>query len=69
MKHVICKNLEETVANFGSCTDPNGLLEIGKTYTVIEEDVHSWHTKLYLAEFPDKPFNSCHFERCLTKRK
>lgn len=62
MKTVICINIDKDVANWGGNTDPNGLLEIGKHYTVIEEDVHSWHTKLYLEEFPDKPFNSCHFK-------
>lgn len=48
--------------NWGTNDDPRGLLEIGKIYTILKIDVHSWHTKIYLKEFPDKKFNSVSFE-------
>lgn len=38
------------------------LLEIGKEYTVENVEVHSWHTIVYLKEFPNKKFNSVVFE-------
>ncbi len=36
-------------------------LEVGKTYTVTNVDVHGWYTMLTLAEFPDEEFNSVYF--------
>lgn len=38
------------------------LLEIGKEYTVYDVQVYSWHTLVYLEEFPNTPFNSVMFE-------
>jgi hypothetical protein len=61
-KRVICVNVDEDVANWGGNTNPKGILTVGKKYTIIDEDVHSWHTKVYLDGFPDMAFNSCHFE-------
>ena len=37
------------------------LLEVGKEYTVVDVEVHSWHTVVYLEEFPSKGFNSVAF--------
>ena len=37
------------------------LLEVGKEYTVADVEVHSWHTVVYLKEFPGKGFNSVAF--------
>ena len=37
-------------------------LEIGKIYTIDYTDVHSWHTNVYLQEFPLISFNSVFFE-------
>lgn len=51
---------DEQVA-WGSNDDPRGLLEIGRSYHVHTRDVHSWHTKIELAEFPGKRFNSVCF--------
>lgn len=48
--------------NWGANDDPRGLLDIGKTYTLLRKEVHSWHTKYVLAEYPDKKFNSVHFD-------
>jgi hypothetical protein len=38
------------------------LLTVGKKYTVIDVDVHSWHTLVVLKEFPGEEFNSVLFE-------
>lgn len=38
------------------------LLTVGEKYTVIDVEVHSWHTLITLNEFPDKQFNSVLFE-------
>lgn len=37
-------------------------LSEGMIYTVDFTDVGSWHTDVYLKEFPGKPFNSVLFE-------
>lgn len=47
--------------NWGGCADPRGLLEEGKQYAIQRVDVRSWHTKIYLEEFPGKGFNSVCF--------
>ena len=44
-------------------SNPEGVLEVGKEYTLYDEEVHSWHTRFYLKEFPDRWFNSALFER------
>lgn len=44
------------------CKENASLLTVGQTYTVIDVDVHSWHTLVTLREFPDKEFNSVLFE-------
>jgi len=36
-------------------------LEVGFVYTVSEVETHTWHTKIYLKEFPGKKFNSVCF--------
>lgn len=47
---------------WGSNDDPNDLLEVGKVYDVEDWEVHSWHTKVILVDFPGKRFNSVNFE-------
>lgn len=47
---------------WGGNDDPRGLLEVGKAYAVAKREQHSWHTKLYLVDFPDKKFNSVCFK-------
>jgi hypothetical protein len=37
-------------------------LAVGQEYTVEYTDVGSWHTDVYLKEFPDVNFNSVFFE-------
>ena len=41
------------------------LLEVGKEYTVVDVEVHPWHTLVFLKEFPGKSFNSVVFEEIL----
>lgn len=50
------------VVNWGGNDDPRGLLVEGQEYEVTEQDVHSYHTKLTLKEFPGKRFNSVSFK-------
>ena len=50
------------VVNWGGNDDPRGLLTEGKEYEVLERDVHNWHTKLILADYPTLRFNSVSFE-------
>ena len=47
---------------WGGHDDPTELLEAGIEYTAEKIEVRSWHTKVYLKEFPDKHFNSVWFE-------
>jgi len=47
---------------FGGCDDPRLLLTPGQEYEVRWKEVHSFHTKYHLEQFPDKKFNSVHFE-------
>lgn len=59
---VIYRGATDEQVNWGSNDDPRGLLEKGATYTVYRTEIHSWHTKVFLVEFPDKKFNSAHFD-------
>lgn len=34
----------------------------GQTYTIDHTEVHSWHTDVFLQEFPNVSFNSVLFE-------
>lgn len=42
-------------------SENNHLLKIGKKYTVEYVEVHSWHTIVFLKEFPNVEFNSVLF--------
>lgn len=46
---------------WGENDDPSDLLTIGEVYEVLNKEVHSWHTKIILVDFPEKKFNSCSF--------
>ena len=48
--------------SWGGCDPIQGNLEVGKIYTVIKVEVHSWHTRIWVKEVPNKYFNSVHFE-------
>lgn len=47
---------------WGISKDNANLLKLGETYTVEKTEVHSWHTKVFLKEFPGVEFNSAWFE-------
>jgi hypothetical protein len=49
--------------NWGSCDPIKENLTLGQVYTVDHIEIHSWHTKVFLTEFPDKKFNSVHFDQ------
>lgn len=51
----------EAAVKWGGNSNPEGLLVPGKEYEVEHEEVHGWHTKIYLKDFPGKKFNSVHF--------
>jgi hypothetical protein len=53
---------------WGSNDDPDKTLNLGKIYTVSRTEVHSMHTKVYLAEFPDFKFNAVSFSETKAKR-
>lgn len=44
------------------CDENSPLLTVGEKYTVIDVEVHSWHSLVTLKEFPDRQFNSVLFE-------
>jgi hypothetical protein len=48
--------------NDGEDLDRYELLEIGETYEILNKEVHSWHTKLTLTQYPEFKFNSVCFE-------
>ena len=52
----------DEVVKWGSNDDPRGLLIEGQEYELENQEVHTWHTKYILAEFPDKRFNSVSFQ-------
>ena len=54
-------NVTNEQIRWGGHSDPRGLLMRDQSYTVQKTIVHSWHTKIYLEEFPDRSFNSVWF--------
>ena len=54
---------------WGNNDDPREILEINKTYTVDKVEVHSWHTKVYLKEFPGLKFNDVSFEKVVDSKR
>ena len=46
---------------WGNHTDPEGILEKDKIYTIKDIDIHSWHTRIYLGGISGY-FNSVWFE-------
>lgn len=45
-----------------SCDNPEGLLVMGTEYKILDVEVHSFHTRVMLVNFPDKWFNSTLFK-------
>ena len=52
----------ESPVKLGNNNNPLNLLKVGEKYTVDHTEVHSFHTKVVLKEFPDYKFNSVHFD-------
>lgn len=49
--------------NWGQCEDPSEVLNVGDRVWITKEEVHNWHTKLWVNE--DRgPFQSTSFEEC-----
>lgn len=61
-RKVTYRDCSQEQASWGSCADPRGILEPGKAYEVERMQVHSWHTKVFLTDFPGQGFNSCCFD-------
>lgn len=59
LKRVRC--ISDYDNSWGSCEPIKGSLTVGQVYEVDGEEVHSWHTKIWLVGFL-QPFNSVHFE-------
>ena len=56
-------SVSEMMMMFGGGGGENHhLLEVGKEYTLEDIDVHSWHTIVYIKEFPNVEFNSVVFK-------
>lgn len=55
------KEASDEQVRWGGNDDPRTLLRNDIKYTVKDFEVHSWHSKVILEEFPDKKFNSVHF--------
>lgn len=62
MKKVIFTGSTIEQVRWGGNSNPEGLLVVGQTYELKEAEVHSWHTKYHLVEFPGYHFNSVCFE-------
>lgn len=52
---------QESYGNGNHGDTAKHVLEIDNTYTVDHTEVMSWHTHVYLREFPDVAFNSVNF--------
>lgn len=59
---VIFDKCSKSQMNFGNNDDPNKFLKKGIEYTVLRTEVHSYHTKVFLKEFPELKVNSVCFE-------
>lgn len=59
---VVYEGTSDAQVQWGGNDDPRGVLTEGTLYDVIDIEVHSWHTKLTLAGFEGKQFNSACFK-------
>ena len=62
MKYKYIGAIDEQVY-WGNCDDPRNVLEIGEEYLLKRLDIHNWHTRIVLEEFPGMEFNSVCFEK------
>lgn len=61
MKKVIFTGCTQAQKNWGSHTGEVEKLVVGEVYTIVKQEVHSWHTKVFLYGI-DGSFNSVCFE-------
>jgi hypothetical protein len=60
---VKCISIDDDQSRWGGNSMAKDFLSIGDVYTLSREpEVHSWHTKYYLEEFPNERFNSAQFK-------
>ena len=59
-RQVVC--VENRIQSAFPGFESESLLTVGEKYTVIDVEVHSWHTLVTLKEFPNNQFNSVLFE-------
>lgn len=58
----VVKAINDEINRMGGCDQVKDYLILGGFYTVDYTEVHTWHTKVHLVEFPGKVFNSVCFE-------
>ncbi len=63
LKEVVYEGASDAQVNWGGNDDPRPLLRVGSRYIVKDYDVHNWHTKIQLVEFPGLWFNSVSFRK------
>jgi hypothetical protein len=61
MKEVVFLGCNEHQMNWGSYTGDVSELVVGEKYIVEKEEIHSWHTKVFLKGI-DGSFNSTCFD-------
>ena len=60
IRPVICVSNKDI--GWWTCKENAPLLTVGKIYTLVDIEVHDWHSLVTLKEFPDKQFNSVLFK-------
>ena len=61
MKKAIFTGCTEDQKQFGNHDGDISKLEVGKQYNIVNEEIHSWHTKVFI-ENMNGSFNSVCFE-------
>ena len=59
-RQILCTNNKDNTWSFNDRA--REYLNAGEIYTVIDVEVHDWHTRLTLKEIPDRQFHASHFE-------
>ena len=66
VREVVCVSNKDN--EFRAVDENSPLLEVGKTYTVIQVDMYDWYTDVILKEFPNVRFNSVCFNEVRGRR-
>lgn len=59
-RKIVCVNNDDT--NSFGLNGTGHLLTVGMEYTLVDIEVHSWHSRVEVEEFPNAQFNSVLFE-------